>query len=543
MYIKRLSTLVVLSVIYLCVVQAQDNGGNLVSAATPEATKAGALILSSGGNAVDAAVAVAFTLGVTEPAMSGMGGRTMLILSIPDKTPIAIGGHSLTPSVLDIEIQKSDLTYYKQASIPSQVKILHYTWQKYGSGKISWKALLQPAISYAKNGFALGVHRHHVFKRVEEKIKASPYHNRELLIDDEIPFTGDTIRQPTLANTLERLATHGADDFYHGIIAKQIAADFESNDGWISADDLANFPDPIETDPLQTSYRGYDVYSFVPPGGGWQVLQVLNLLEQFNPDQLDEFGQIRTLQLINAINISHNDRLANAISNYSNYEEEIAQKISKTYAKKLLEHTEKDAVENEVDEKGQGETTHFSIVDESGIAVSATSSIGAYFGSYTSTKDLGFFYNSYIKSLMGFGLGKSLEPNTNIPSSMSPTIVRKDGKNVLVIGTPGSKRIVSTIAQLIQLWVDGNQNIDELISLPRVHAISNKVYMEDQSIANSLLNEVRQEGFKIMSPSFDLTQSGLNAYFGGVHAIGFKGGQWRVAADPRRDGTTSHQLD
>ena len=518
------------------VAYAQTNRG-LVASATPESTKAGALILSKGGNAVDAAVATAFTLGVTEPAMSGIGGRTMIILSVPNQEPIAIGGHSVAPKVLDKDISKEELTYYKQVSIPSQVKILHYVWKKYGSGNIKWKDLLAPAIEYANNGFVVGQHRHHVFRRLQDKLKNSHFHNNELLIDGNIPAIVDTIKQPTLANTLQRLATAGARDFYEGGIAREIAEDFKHNNGWITYDDLATFPEPQEHSALHVTYRGYDVYSFVPPGGGWQVLQALKILEQYDQEDINKYSNERTKRVADALNMSHNDRLENSITDYKDYQEEVDEKISNDYAKKLhSSFIKSSSTGKEIKDNGQGETTHFSIVDEDGLAVSVTSSIGAYLGSLASTKSLGFFYNSYMKSLMGFGLGKSLESSVNIPSSMSPSLVKKDGQNVLVIGTPGSKRIVSTISQLIQLWIDGDESIQDIIKFPRVHAIQNSVYLEDEQIDVALLHALRLDGYTIAFPQYDLTNNGLNAYFGGVHAIEFKNGTWKAAADPRRDG-------
>jgi gamma-glutamyltranspeptidase/glutathione hydrolase len=524
--------------------KAQDKGLNAIAAATPEATEAGSLIFKKGGNAVDAAVAVAFTLGVTEPAMSGIGGRTMVIISEPNQEPIAIGGISLTPSKVDENIEKADLDYYKQVAIPSQVKILNYIWKNYGSGNLEWKELLQPAIQYAEDGFINGIHRHHVFKIYQDRLEDSLFHNGELLVGGDIPAIGDIIKQPTLANTLKRLATHGADDFYKGEIAKQIAEDFKANGGWITYKDLCNFPEPKEYKALQTNYRGYDVYSFVPPGGGWQVLQALNLFEQYYPKDLSFNSYQRMLAVLSVLNLCHNDRLDHPIKDYGNYKSEIKDKISKDYAIKLFEtnkNTQKEKIP--LDENDQGETSHLSIVDKNGMAVSVTSSIGSYFGSRASTKSLGFFYNSYIKSILGFGLGKSLEPNTVIPSSMSPSLVKKDGKNVLVIGTPGSKRIVSTISQLIQLWVDGIMSITDIIKEPRFHAVRNKAYIEDTNITAEKLQKIRSEGYNITFPSYSLTKDGLNAYFGGVHAIEFKNNEWNAAADPRRDGSIYYDTE
>ncbi len=462
----------------------------------------------------------------------------MLLLSIPGKPPIAIGGISLSPSFVQSDITKENLTYYKQISIPSQVKILQYIWKKYGSKKIEWKTLLLPAIKLAEKGFKMGIHRHHVFKRAQDKLLLSPYHNGELLIDGEIPSMGDIVKQPTLAKTLKRLANYGADDFYKGKIAKSIAKDMKDNGGWITYEDLKNFPEPKEYNALHTTYRGYNIYSFVAPGGGWQVLQAMNLLEHINPSKINKSGFKRDEKLIEVLNKIHNDRLENPIPDYSNPEKQVLEKISKKYAKYLFDKGFKVYKNSSSNKKeGIGETTHFSVIDNDGIAISVTSSIGAYYGSYTATKSLGFFYNSYLKSLMNFGLGKSIEPNTLIPSSMSPSLVRKNGKNVLVIGTPGSKRIVSTICQLIQLWIDGTESITKLIKLPRVHAIKNQAYIENQTVNSNFLSILRQKGYKITFPKYDLTSGSLNAYFGGVHAIEFKNNKWRGAADPRRDGT------
>lgn len=514
----------------------------LVSSATPEATEAGVSIFDQGGNAVDAAVAIAFTLGVTEPAMSGLGGRTMFMLSLPGKTPIAIGGHALTPALVDQTITKSRLDYYKQAAIPSTVKVLSYVFKKYGSGKVTWQEVLAPAIKYAGEGFVMGPHRHHVFKRWASRFKDSPFHNRELLVFDQIPAIGDLVKQPSLANTLKQLALKGGNEFYSGEMARTIAEDFKANGGWISYGDLAHFPEPEEHTPLHTTYRGYDVYSFVPPSGGWQVLQTLNMLERFEPEPMSAYSQKRNEAVIQALNLSHNSRLSDPITDYSAFTEQVNTKISKAYAREILDkgsaHLKSDS-DHALPAKGQGETTHFSVVDKAGVAVSVTSSLGAYFGAMAATDSLGFFYNSYLKSLLGFGLGKSLQPRTKIPSSMSPSLVKKEGKNVLVIGTPGSKRIVSTIAQLIQLWVDSDIDIKTLLSYPRIHAINGKVFLEDEHLDHDWLMALRKRGYEIDFPDYDLTKHGKNAYFGGVHAIEFKNNVWQAAADPRRDGQTN----
>ena len=404
--------------------------------------------------------------------------------------------------------------------------------KNYGSGKVTWAQVLAPAISFAEEGFVVGLHRHQVFSRYAKKLQESPYHNGEVLIDGGIPAIGETVKQPTLGKTLRRLANKGANDFYKGEIAQEIAKDMTKNAGWTGLKDLENLPDPIEIKPLHTTYRGYDIYSFPPPGGGWQILQILNLMEKYPVEKLSKHNITRQKIILKILNMSHQDRLDFPIQDYVNYHTEVSKKIDKKYR-----------IRNPLDRKTNGkkgvdtETSHFSVIDKSGMGLSVTSSLGAYYGAQAATKSLGFFYNSYAKSLVNFGLkGKGLSPNTKVPSSMSPSLVKKNGKNVLLIGTPGSKRIVSTTSQLIQLWIDSKLSIREIIKLPRLHAIKNQAYVENLTHSGTLIPELRAMGFEIVFPNYDLTIGKYNAYFGGVHAIEFKNDRWQPAADPRRDG-------
>lgn len=510
----------------------------VVSAASPEAAKAGAMILQKGGNAIDAAVAVAFALGVSEPAMSGLGGGTQILMSIPEQEPIAINGTTFSPIATPMEVGDT-LNYHRRSTIPSTVKVLDYVWRKYGSGKISWADLLEPAIHLAEEGFVVGSFRHKVYYRYRNALQKSLHHaNVVLMPDGSIPAPGDILQQPILANTLRRLAIHGANDFYQGQIAKSIATDMIENDGWITLADLQNFPNPKELPPLQTTYRDFEVYTQPPPCGGWTVLQILHILEKSATEELKLNSAFRLEKLAKALELGHADRANNPIPDLSNYQAFIQEKLDKEYAVELLKKDFKAVPSSEVN----GETTHFSVVDTDGIAVAVTASINAYFGAKAAAKDLGFLYNSYMDD---FKFGQPDHPYAIAPhrmaySSMSPTIIRRHGKNVLVIGSPGSKRIISTVAQLSQVWMDEGIDIQDLLRLPRVHVNQKKLYLEDMQLPSKVLDQLRHLGYKIAFPSYSLMQNNRNAYFGGVHAVAFEKEHWVGAADLRRDGAVEN---
>lgn len=510
----------------------------VVSTATSEATDAGFEILQKGGNAIDAAVAISFALGVTEPAMSGLGGGTQILMALPGQPPIAINGATLSPAATPVDASKKDLTYHRRSTIPSTVKVLEYVWEKYGSGQLKWAELLNPAIRYAEEGFVIGPFRHKVYKKYEGSLSKSPHHTNFFMLQDSlIPAVGDTLKQPVLAQTLHRLAKYGAEDFYHGEIAQQIAADMEANDGWITLADLNNFPDPVELQPLQTTFRGHDIYSQPPPCGGWTAILALNILENFAAKDLQPNSESRFKNMLLALHLAHKDRKDDPVTDLINYREITARKTDKAYAQQLLKNYSPLTKISENPEP-DGETTHFSVVDQQGMAVAVTASINAYFGAAAAAPQLGFLYNTYMDD---FELGNldhpfAIHPGRMNYSSMSPTIVQKNGETVLVIGSPGSARIISAVAQLTQLWIDSELGIQEIIATPRLHAINGKIYSEDMEIPNDWLAYFRAQGFSIAFPTYDLMNNNLNAYFGGVHAIAKEKNEWVGAFDPRRDG-------
>lgn len=510
----------------------------VVSAASPEAALAGVEILEAGGNAIDAAVAVQFALGVTEPAMSGLGGQTQILVQQPGEEAFVIAGSSYSPSAMPPGATAEDLRHHRATTVPATVKALDYAWRRFGSGKISWDALLAPAIRFADSGFTVGPFRHKVWQRHQARLAESPS-TRALFLrrDGSVPRVGTIFRQPELAQTLRRLAESGADDFYEGSLAREIAADMAAHGGWITLEDLNSVPEPFIMPAIVTSYRGHTVATLPPPGGGWVVLQLLNLLELTDQDELrDETSRVRTVA--KALRIGHGSRRQDPLSDLVNFSDEVMERIAKETARRLWTLNEI-AVGAGSEMSSNGETTHFSVVDGDGLAVSATASINAYFGARAASPTLGFLYNDYMHE---FELGQpahlfALRPNAMPYSSMSPTIVSRDNRPVLVLGSPGSARIISAVAQVTHRWIDLGESITQSVAAPRIHVVPrDRLYLESEATTTGATRWIAEDGFQIVDPATDLVIGGRNAYYGGVHAIAFENGDWVGAADPRRDG-------
>lgn len=528
--IKLQAVLVMVLILVSCNNSDTQLQSYAVAAATPEATQAGMDILNEGGNAIDAAVAIAFSLAVTEPAMTGLGAGIQMLVSIHGEQPFIINGTTYSPMATPVTATEQDIKYHKRSTIPSFVKTLGFAKQTYGSEVFTWRQLLAPAIAYANNGFKMGRFRAKVYQQYERRLMESPYNMNHFLINDSIPKVGEVLIQSKLGKTLQRLAEFGADDFYSGDIAATIARDMIEHGGWITLKDLNDFPQPSVVPALETTYNNFQVFTSTPPCGGWVVLLTLNMLEQLQ-DQ-----DTRYQRLIKALALAHGERQVNPIQDMVNYKAEVAARVSKEKASELIGKLSLEYAEER--DSGSGETTHFSVVDGNGMAVSVTTSINAYFGSRAASKELGFIYNSYMEDFVygddthSFSVG----PNKMAYSSMCPTVVRdSDGNNVLATGSPGSARIISTVGQTIQYWIDVKPDINEAISIPRVHVNANNAYLEftaDDKMQSWLI----QNGYDLTDVKNDLGTENLNPYFGGVHAVAFEEGHWVGAADPRRDG-------
>lgn len=515
----------------------------VVSSATPEATAAGVEILQQGGNAIDAAIAVSLALGVSEPAGSGIGGQTVILVKRPDEDAFVIQGTTWSPAKMSDQVAAEQLVYgHTASSVPSSLRVLDLAHQRYGSGQLEWAELLAPAIGLARDGILIGPFRSHAFRFYHEGLSKQPAAAAIFVRPDGLPWQqGQVLHQPALAKTLERLAQAGAMDFYQGSMAAEIAADMAANGGWISAADLRDFPEPAIVPALQGSYRGHQVVTLPPPFGGWVVLQALNVLEQFPAETLRADDDRRRLALLDALMVAQSSRANQPIADYRNYAEQVGGLIAKDTAARLLQ-----SYRRSLDDGGEagagsggGETTHFSVVDGNGMAVAVTQSIDGYFGAQVAHPALGFLYNNYMQ---GFQVTDPnapyyLVPNEMPKSSMSASMVLDGGEPVLVLGSPGSARIISAVAQVTSHWLDVNAGVVDAVAAFRVHAVpADKAYVEGESISATLLGGISQRELRLVRPTYGVSDSQLDPYFGGVHALAKEQGVWTGTADPRRDG-------
>ncbi|MCW8804356.1 MAG: gamma-glutamyltransferase, partial [Ignavibacteriaceae bacterium] len=437
----------------------REEYSGVVSAGSPEAVAAGLEILKQGGNAVDASIAVAFALAVTEPAQSGLGGQAQFLIYKPSEEPIIINGTSFSPSLLPESVSKDNLVKYKATTVPSLVKVLGYLWKNYSAGS-GWNDLLKPAVRFTEVGFPLDEFRHKVLEFNQNELSKDSVTSELFLGTGGSLINKDVLwKQPVLAKTLKRLSKMGPEDFYTGNIANKIADDMKQNSGWITIEDLRNVPEPNEQKPLKGNYRDYEIYTMPPPGGGWVIIQALNILEQYPSENLTLESPDRLKLIAQALTIAHRSRNEEPIEDLINYQEDVNLKTDKNHAKKLT------------DDYSKGETTHFSVVDKDGMVVSATLSINNYFGSKSASPELGFLYNDYMNE---FKINEpknpfNLRPNAMPYSSMTPTILMKDGKPVMAIGSPGSERIISAVVQVISLWIDADLRIEDAVAYPRIH--------------------------------------------------------------------------
>ncbi|MGB2809067.1 MAG: gamma-glutamyltransferase, partial [Sedimentisphaerales bacterium] len=246
------------------------------------ATEAGSRILANGGNAIDAAVAAAFALGVCEPAASGLGGQTMMLIHLAGKQrTFALDGSSRAPNRTSLKALPKEvrLRGYKATTVPSTPAVLDYVLKHYGTMKL--EQVIEPAVEYAKNGYPVSELQCRLLKRVRNQIKRTSTSNIYLKNGKRIYRVGERFHQPILAATLERLATFGINDFYNGRIAKLIHLDMKKNDGLIRDDDLAQIPLPIERRPVTCHFDGMRIFTFPPPGAGRTLIEMFNIISNF----------------------------------------------------------------------------------------------------------------------------------------------------------------------------------------------------------------------------------------------------------------------
>lgn len=514
----------------------------MVSTASKYATEAGVKMLEQGGNAVDAAVAAALCLGVTEPQASGLGGQSMALLYLREQNRVfALDGSSRAPFAIQPHKnpQKPIKLGIQSTTVPSTPATLGYMQEKYG--KLDFGTVCEPAITVAKEGFVVSELQYRLLTKEIDHLRLDPLILKNFFDDYEPIQTGGIIRQPELANCLTTMAKNGWQDFYLGTIAKKIIADMETRGGLISATDLCQIPNPVEREVLESSYRDYKLYTFPPPGAGRVLVQILNTLECFPQHLLDPEEPIGAVIFSLAFRFALTDRQRMPI--HPDYYLQTVNKLmqDKQYASELAGRI-KDIAKFTFKEKyppppHSGETTHLSVIDHEGNAVGITQSIELVFGSKTMAHDLGFFYNNYMSAFEYKNIAHPyyLLPGGKPWSSVAPTLLFKDGDPKYLLGSPGSARISTSLAQVISRVVDGGQDLATAIAAPRFHASHTGQLQIEKS-------RYKQEVIDVLSfIGFELKKRGAYSfYLGCVQAVEVAQHDPQIffgVADPRRDGT------
>lgn len=492
------------------------------STAFPEATEVAIEILRAGGNAIDAAVAAAWALSVCEPASSGLGGQTTMLIHFAGGTDRVVDGHSHAPataSLHTIGVAQQKIGH-RACTIPSTPATLDHAQRHYGCLPAAW--VIEPAIRIAEEGFTVTPLQHRQTVWVHKLLAADEASARFFLDRRLPPRPGFRLRQPKLARTLRRIASHGAQDFYQGEMAGAIARDMQVHGGLITEDDLRSFALPVEREPLAGSYRGLRVLTVPPPGGGRQLLLSLQILEMLLTD-----GRSSDRDWYEAIALAVYTALRDCEQS-AGWTAEIEQYL----ALLAMEARNRGVLPDLSLAPAAGETTHLNVADRHGNIVALTQSIQSLFGAKVANRDLGFVYNNYLCTTSRDALAPRCVP----PSNVAPTLVMGGGPGgsvpLLALGAAGSC-ITSSILQVISGVVDGHRRVDEAVAAPRLHVRQSRIVWLEENAARDEVVSRLQSHF----PALEL-QSQHDYKLGCVQAL-----QWTSraslagAADPRRDGT------
>ena len=458
------------------------------------ATAVGEKILNSGGNAYDAAIAVGFTLAVVLPRAGNIGGGGFMVIhdstlnkqfsiDYREKAPINSDKDMYLNSDGTFNDQKLSTFGYLASGVPGTVAGLWEVHSKFGS--LEWSKLLEDAIYYAENGFYITPYLSDMLVKYESKLSFYP-ETKKIFQKNNQDFKNKKLVQKDLAKTLKIIAQYGRDGFYLGSVAEKIHTQMQLNGGLITKNDLENYQ-PVWRTPLKSTYRDTEIITMGPPSsGGVHVIQMLNILESHNVSKIEHNSSEYINLLTEIMKYAYADR-SKYLGDPDYYEVPVSQIISKNYAKTINEKIKIGKVTPSsviypgiFSDNESYETTHFSIVDKDGNAVSSTYTLNSTFGSGVVIKNTGILMNNEMDDFAAapgipnqFGLLGS-EANQIVPgkrplSSMTPTIVMKDGDFFFTTGSPGGSRIITAVLQSIINIVDFGMNLEEANAAKRIH--------------------------------------------------------------------------
>ena len=520
----------------------------MATASKYEVSQVGAEIMSKGGNAVDAAVAMGFALGVCEPFTSGLGGGGLATIHTESGEDFFIDFREVAPAAATLDLYldaegKSNgntMTGGLASGVPGEVAGMLYLLENYGT--MTRQEVMEPAIRIATEGFTVSQYCANAISDAYEKAMQFPEMQKVYWTEAGLPYeTGDVIVNPDLAKALQKIADEGKDGFYKGEIAQAVVDTLAKYDGVMTLEDLAAYEVQVRT-PVKSTYRGYKVISSPPPSsGGTHLIEILNILENYDVASLEVNSAEYIHLLAEAFKLSYADR-AEYMADTAFADVPLDGLTSKEYAAEraaLIDDAQaQEFFAGDPTIYEHTDTTHYSVADAKGNCVAITKTINYYFGSGVMVDGYGFMMNNQMDdfSTNPESVNK-IEPGKKPLSSMSPTVLlNADGSPFMVLGTPGGARIFASVAQIITRVIDHNIPLHDAISIPKIW---------NNGGANNLQYETPLKGYEKYAVTDEtiakLEEMGhgeiTTAASGAVQAIQFMAdGSLYGTADPRQDG-------
>ncbi len=523
-----LSTTIIISAIVFASHPLPVFGKNgMVVSTSRQASQAGIDILKKGGNAVDAAVAIGFALAVTSSSNGNIGGGGFMVTRFADGKTFTLDYREMAPAAAHRDMyldENGDVVKGKSlfghfaSGVPGSVDGLLKAWRDHGSGNITLNQLLAPAIKLADRGFDLSYYEADRFNRNKERLSQHPETKRIFTRDDREWEPGDIFKQKDLARTLKRIAKKGRDGFYKGKTADLIVAEMETVGGWITHTDLENYESKYRN-PVQGSFKSYDVISMGPPSsGGVLLVHMLNMVNEIQNRTTDipidlSFNSSDYIHALTEIERRAYADRAEHLGDADYWDVPMNMLLSSDYAKEraatinFSKATKSTDIHHGGPQKESEETTHYSVVDKDGNAVSVTTTINWGYGNGVTVTGAGFLLNNEMDDFSSkpgvpnvFGLlgneANAIEPKKRPLSSMTPTIVLKDNKPYLILGTPGGSTIITTVFQNILNVALHNMDIKEAVSSPRVHSqwLPDMVFYEKYGLSSDVVENLKARG-------------------------------------------------
>jgi len=527
--------------------------GAMVSSRSDIASEVGSEIMARGGNAIDAAVATGFALAVTYPSAGNLGGGGFMVIYPANGDVVTLDYREKAPAAahrdmfLDAEgnVDRDLAVNSRQsAGVPGSVAGLLEALEKYGT--MTPAEVIAPAIRLAEEGFVLNNDLASQFRGNMNSFRRYPA-SMAVFTRDGTPYeSGHLWRQPDLAKTLKAIAEQGRNGFYTGPVADFIVSDMVANNGLITHADLQNY-EPVWREPVHGAYRGYDIWSMpAPSSGGVLLVQMLNMLEPYALNELG-WGSKETLHLmIEAQRRAYADR-AEFLGDPDFVEVPSAMLTSKAYA--LTRFSSFDPAQASLSEniaagpwpEENPQTTHYSVMDNQGNGVSVTTTLNRSYGNKIVVPGAGFLLNNEMDDFSSkpdapnsYGLigreANEIQPGKRMLSSMTPTVVSKDGVPVLLTGSPGGSTIINTVFQVVLNFIDHGMSVEQAVASPRIHHqwLPDVVRYENGAMTEAVEAELESMGHQ-----------GLNGSpfpIGDANSISYRNGLIEGVSDPRNEG-------